>query len=114
MSGSFETDERHSEQSLKPLRVPTRKEDIYGEAKDMVADLPLWELVRTDDEALTLTCQRRGGFLRGDSVITIRVDGPAGIPSATVTVKSETRGGLLSRDKANVQEFMRPFRRRVC
>ena len=80
----------------------------------MVADLTAWELVSEDPEARVLVCRRKGGFLRGDALITVRVDGPEGIPSATVTVRSETSGGLLARDRQNVQEFSRPFHRRVC
>jgi hypothetical protein len=114
MGGSFESDDRHADQSLRPIRVPARREDIYGEAKDMVADLAGWELVREDAAAGLLVCRRAGGFLRGEAVITIRVEGPEGIPSSTVLVRSETRGGLLPRDRRNVQEFSRPFHRRVC
>jgi hypothetical protein len=113
MSSHFETAEGHADQDLQPLRVPTRKEEIYDEAKTMVGDLDGWKLVQADDDALVLTCERKGGLLRAAAKVTIRVDGPDGIPSATVTVRSETDGGL-SRDKANVQEFLRPFRRRVC
>lgn len=114
MRGSFETDDRHADPGLKPLRVPTRREDIFGEVKDMVADLAGWKIVRSDEEALVLVCERRGGLLRGPATITIRVEGPADIPSATVKVRSETSGGLFARDRANVLEFMRPFHRRVC
>lgn len=114
MGGSFESDDRHADASLQPIRVPTRREDLYGEAKDMVSDLPGWELVSEDPAARVLVCRRRGGILRGEATITVRVDGPEGIPSATVTVRSETRGGLFARDRQNVQEFSRPFHRRVC
>lgn len=114
MGGSFESDDRHADASLNPIRVPMRGEELFGEAKDMVADLPGWELVSEDPAARVLVCRKRGGFLRGESTITVRVDGPEGIPSATVTLRSETRGGLLPRDRQNVQEFARPFHRRVC
>lgn len=112
--GSFETDESHSNPSLKPLRVPSRAEGIYDEAKEMVEDLDGWRLVSADDEARVLTCERKGGLLGGTATITIRVEGPDDIPSTTVSVKSETAGGLRSRDKANVMEFTKPFHRRVC
>jgi len=114
MAGSFETNENHPSLDLRPIRVPSRKEDIYGAAREMVADLAGWEVIATDDKALSITCRRKGGLLGGTSTIEIRVEGPDGIPSATVNVKSTTEGGLLSRDKANVNDFVKPFNRRVC
>ena len=78
-----------------------------------VADLD-WEVVGSDDEKLEITCRKKGGLLGGTATIQILVDGPEGIPSATVNVKSTTEGGLLNRDKANVAEFVKPFHRRVC
>lgn len=114
MGGSFESDDRHADLSLKPIRVPLRREELFGEAKDMVADLAGWELVSEDPAARVIVCRKRRGILRGESTITIRVDGPEGLPSASVTVRSETRGGLLARDRRNVLEFTRPFHRRVC
>jgi len=114
MSGCFETSPDQSKANLQPLRVSTRVPDIYREAKEMVADLPRWTLVSADDAASTLHCEREGGFLAGAARVTIRVEGPEGIPSATVHLKSESAGGLRSRDRANVAEFLEPFRRRVC
>jgi hypothetical protein len=48
--------------------------------------------------------------------VTITVEGPDGIPTSTVHVRSETRGGwpLLASDRRVVLEFMKPFHRRVC
>lgn len=112
--GSFETDESHSNPSLKPLRVASRREGIYEQAREMVEDLDGWAIVSADEETRVLTCERKGGLLGGTATITIRVEGPEGIPSTTVHVRSETAGGLRSRDKANVLEFMKPFHRRVC
>jgi hypothetical protein len=112
--GRFETSDSHSHENLKPLRVARRKEDIYEEAKTMVEDLAGWKLVRADDAGLVLTCEREGGLLRGRALVTVRVEGPDGIPSATVHVAAESSGGLLARDKDAVLEFMRPFHRRVC
>jgi hypothetical protein len=112
--GSFETSDNHASLDLRPIRVPTRKEDIYGAAREMVEDLSGWEVIESNDEALKLTCRRKGGLLGGTSTIEISVQGPDGIPSATVNVKSTTEGGLLSRDKANVNDFIKPFNRRVC
>ena len=112
--GSFETDDQHSNPSLKPLRVASRKEGIYAQAKEMVADLDGWTLESADDAGYVLVCERKGGLLGGTAKITIRVEGPEGIPSTTVHVRSESSGGLRSRDKGNVLEFIKPFHRRVC
>ena len=114
MGGFFETSPEQPKANLQPLRVPMSVPDIYREAKDMVEDLPRWKLVTAEDEAATLTCEREGGLLAGASRITIRVEGPEGIPSSTVHLKSESTDGLRSRDRANVAEFLEPFRRRVC
>lgn len=111
---SFETSDAHESPDLRPLRVATRREGIYAEVKDMVADLAGWKLVSADDATMSIVCERKGGLLGGAAKITIRVEGPEGIPSATVHVRSESAGGLLARDKANVAEFLRPFTRRVC
>ena len=112
--GSFETDDKHSNASLKPLRIPSRREGIYAQAKEMVTDLDGWTLLAANDDTLVLECERKGGLLGGTAKITIRVEGLEGIPSTTVYVKSETSGGLRSRDKGNVLEFMKTFHRRVC
>lgn len=114
MGGSFETGPEQRDVLLQPLRVPTRAADIYAEAKDMVADLAGWSLLASDDAALTLVCERKAGLLGAPARVTIRVEGPEGLPSSTVHVRSETEGGLLARDRANVLEFMKPFQRRVC
>jgi hypothetical protein len=114
MSGSFATSDEHSSFHLKPLAVASLKRGVYEEAKDLAGDLPGWRVVAADDEHLQLTCQRAGGALSGTATVTITCEGPDGIPSTVVHVKSETSGGLLSRDKKNVLEFMRLFHRRVC
>lgn len=116
MGGQFETSDQHSSEALQPLKVPTRKEDIYGAAKEMIEDLDSWELVAADDDKLLITARRNGGFLSGVSTLVVSVEGPDGIPSATVNVCSTTQGGLpgFSKDKANVLGFLKPFNRRVC
>lgn len=111
---SFETSEEHGDPGLRPLRVASRKEGIYEQAKEMVADLRGWQIAAADDASLVLQCERKGGLLSPSARVVIRVEGPEGIPSAVVHVRSESRGGLLARDKSNVLEFMRPFTRRVC
>ena len=112
--GSFETSDRHAHASCQPIRVPILREEVYQAAREMVEDLSGWSLVRADDERLELHCAKKGGLLGGAARITVTVEGPDGIPSATVNVRSETDGGLLARDKANVTEFTVPFHRRVC
>ncbi len=112
----FETSDSHEHPRLKPLRVALLKQGLYEEAKTMAGDLAGsgWKIVESDDERLCLVCERAGGFLRGTARVTIRVDGPDGIPSATAHVRSETASGLWPRDRANVLEFLLPFHRRVC
>jgi hypothetical protein len=110
----FETSDQHDKPELRPLRVASRKEGVYEEAKNMVADLSKWTLVSADDAGLVLECERKGGLLGGLTKVTIRVEGPDGIPSATVIVAADSQGGLLASDKSVVAEFMRPFTRRVC
>ncbi|MEM7309452.1 MAG: hypothetical protein AAF682_22405 [Planctomycetota bacterium] len=111
---AFATSDDHKSQNHKPIRVPTLKGGIFASAKEMVEDLSGWELVSEDEEQCVLTCRKQNGFLGGVSTITITVEGPDGIPSTTVHVRSESEGGLIGRDKANVAEFVRPFFRRVC
>lgn len=113
MPGSFRTDDAHGEDHA-PVRVAIRREYVFQEAKNLVDDLPAWTLVSADDAAMVLVCDRKGGLLSGTSRVTIRCEGPEDIPSCTVHVESESQGGLRSRDRANVAEFVRPFRRRVC
>ncbi len=116
MGGSCSTSNANAHFHLRPLCVAISKSGIYEEAKTMASDLPRWELVNADDERLTLTCKRRQGFLFGTSTITISVEGPDGMPSSTLNVRSETTGSWpgFARDRANVLEFMTPFHRRVC
>ena len=114
MGGSFQTDTGQSNERLKPLCVPMRKEHLFGAALELVEDLSSWTLDSADEETATIVCTRSGGFLGGTSRITIKVEGPDEIPNSVVHVLSETEKGLLKRDKANVLEFMVPFHRRVC
>jgi hypothetical protein len=114
MGGSFETSEAHAHFHLKPLRVAIRPDGVYEEARNMVEDLPAWSIVTADDARHVLTCRRERGLLSGPAQITITCAGPADMPTTTVHVRSESAGGLVSRDRANVLEFMVPFHRRVC
>ncbi len=111
--GAFATSDSHKSRDHQPIRVPTQQANIYRLAKEMIADLPGWTLVSEDEARGTLTCRKENGLLGGISTITVTVEGPKGIPSTTVQVRSES-SGVLSRDKANVAAFVRPFFRRVC
>jgi hypothetical protein len=114
MGASFSTSDEHRHPGLRPVRVPILKESVYDEARSLAEALPGWRLVRADDARLVLVCERARGLLAPRSTVTITVDGPAGIPSATVHCTSESTGGLFARDRRNVLEFMTPLHRRVC
>ncbi len=116
MGGSFETTDDHPNQNLKTLHLPTLMGDLFSAAVEMVADLDDWELVSADEdrERGVLVCKKPGGLLAGTATITITLEAPDGIPSTRIHVKSVTEGGLVSRDKANVAEFVKPYNRRVC
>ncbi|MBL8859253.1 MAG: hypothetical protein JNL28_12150 [Planctomycetes bacterium] len=114
MRAFFETSDNHSQQHLRPLRVAMRVDAVWEEAKSQVADLPGWSITSADDKQFVLVCKRTKRFLSGDATITIRCEGPTDIPSATVHVRSESAGGIIARDKANIIEFLVPFERRVC
>lgn len=109
---AFETTDDESDPVLRPMRVAVRREEVFAEARDMVADLEAWSVVREDAQALELHCERAGGLLSGRARIRIRVEGPEGIPSATVTLRCEA-SGLFARVRHVTREFMAPFRRRV-
>jgi hypothetical protein len=112
----FATDDQHAHFHLKPLRVSILKQGVFEEARNLASELPGWSVLSADDATLVLRCERRVGSLSGTSHVTIAVEGPEGIPSSTVHVRSETRGGLpgFSSDRRVVLEFMKPFHRRVC
>lgn len=110
----FETSPSHDKPEFRPLHVARRREGLYEAAKEMVADLAHWTLVRADDAATTLHCERKGGLLGGTSKVTVRVEGPDDLPSSTLHVRAEAKGGLLASEKSVVAEFMKPFTRRVC
>jgi hypothetical protein len=108
---SYASRDEDPDPRLRPMRVAVRREDVFTEAKDMAADLG-WTVVECDAAALRLVCERAGAFLRSPARITIEVEGPEGVPSATVTVRSES-AGAFARDRENVRAFLEPFRRRV-
>ncbi|MFN0245057.1 MAG: hypothetical protein ACKVWV_19405 [Planctomycetota bacterium] len=114
MGGSFATSDSHSQFHLKPLRVPARREEVFQEACNLAHDLPGWQVENEDASSGTLVCRRKGSVLAAAATLTIHVEGPDGIPSATVNARSESEGGLLSRDRAHVLHFMKLFHRRVC
>ena len=111
--GKFETSDGHSGRWHRPLRVPILKQDVFASAQEMCADLKSWKVLAVDEDALTINCERANGLLGGTSRIVVRVDGPDGIPSSETNVVSESTGGVLSKDKAIVSEFMKKFSMRV-
>ncbi|MFT5050680.1 MAG: hypothetical protein ACI8QZ_002082 [Chlamydiales bacterium] len=109
----FETKDDHPGRWQRPVRVPARKQDIFGAAKEMCEDLEGWTVLEVDDEALRITCECSNGFLAGTSRIKVWVEGPDNIPSSTTCMTSEG-GGPRDRNKANVTEFVKKFTMRVC
>lgn len=112
--GVFETSDQNGSRSLQPVRVPTLKQDIFGQARELCSDLDAWDVVEIDEANLKITCRRSNGFLGGTSHISVWVEGPEGIPSSTTHIRSESTGALLPRDKSNVAEFVKKFTMRVC
>ncbi len=112
--GQFETSLEHQSPNHRPIAVPARKGDIFGAAKEMCADLDGWEIIKVEEESLTLHCRRKNGLLGGTSEITVRVEGPDDLPSSTTYVSSSSSGGLLSKDKGIVGEFVKRFTMRIC
>lgn len=113
MASTFASSDSHSQLYLKPLRVPSLKDGIYATAKELVEALDEWSIDSEDESQGLLQCTRRARLLSGPSKVTIKVEGPDGVPSSTVTLESRTDGGLRKCDKANVVEFMKLFHRRV-
>ncbi len=113
---SFESSDLHTHPRLQPLRVALTKQGLFEEAATMAKDLGRrgWRVLSVDESKLSIECERRGGFLRGNARITLQVEGPDGVPSAVLHVRSHTPNALWPRDRANVLEFMVPFHRRVC
>ncbi|MFT4540955.1 MAG: hypothetical protein ACI841_002216 [Planctomycetota bacterium] len=112
--GVFETSEESSSRWHQPVRVPTSKDNIFGAAKEMCEDLDGWTVLSIDESAFTIDCECKGGMLAGDSKIQVRIEGPDGIPSSTTHVRSESSGGMMSKDKKYVSEFIKKFTMRVC
>ncbi len=111
---SFQTSDSHPALEHRPVRAAALQAGIFEEARTLVSELPGWTLVAADEASGKIECKRRAGFLSGESRITISIESPAGVPSTTVNVRSESSGGILRRDRQNVAEFVRPFHRRVC
>ncbi|MEZ5977207.1 MAG: hypothetical protein R3F34_03205 [Planctomycetota bacterium] len=111
--GRFASSDDNGSIELKPLRVPQLKDGIFRTAKELVDDLPEWNLVREDEAKGELVCERKARALSSKSTVTITIEGPDGVPSTTIKLVSESQGGLLGGDKKNVAEFMKLFLRRV-
>lgn len=111
--GNFETSDQHSDRAHRPLRVATRKEHIYREALELIECLSGWKLVAQDQAKGLIDCEKSGGMLGGNARIQVSVQGSDEHPTTEVNVRCSSSGGLFSRDKAIVAEFMTPFIRRV-
>ncbi|MAG62930.1 MAG: hypothetical protein QGI93_05950 [Planctomycetota bacterium] len=111
--GKFETDEDHPGRWHRPVCVPIGKEDVFGSALEMLEDLSRWSVRSVDKDGLSATYERNNGPLRGTSTIVVRVEGPDGLPNSQTHCSSQSDGALLSRDKANVAEFIQKFWMRV-
>jgi hypothetical protein len=48
-----------------------------------------------------------------DSNIRVWVEGPEGVPNSQTHCSSESSGGIFSKDKANVAEFVRKLYMRI-
>lgn len=110
--GRFQTDAAAGSKWHRPVAVPQGKEGVFGSVRELLDDLPGWSVTDVDEAAWTVRVSKPNGFLGGTSRITIRVDGPDGIPSSETHVTSESEG-LLSRDKKNVATFVRKLFMRV-
>ena len=110
----FQTSDSHAAAEHRPVRVAALQAGIFEEARTLVSELPDWSVLSCDEARGRIECLKRNGFLGGSSRITITFESPAGIPSTTVNLRSESTGAILNRDRQNVAQFVRPFQRRVC
>ena len=110
---AFETSDAHSHRWHQPVRVPRAKEGIFETARELVEALDGWKLERADEQRLELHATKSNGFLGGTARITVTVKGPDGMPSSETHVRSESQGGLLNKDRANVAQFCEKFWMRV-
>jgi hypothetical protein len=109
----FESSDSQADLRLKPLRVPRLKDGIFSEAVDLLEALPGWSVVSKDEAKGLIECTRKARLLGGEARVTISFEAPEGVPSTTVKMRSESKGGLLNHDKQNVLEFMEKLRQRV-
>jgi len=111
--GRFETSDAHTNRWHQPVRVPRAKEGIFATARELIEDLEGWQLERVDEANLVLHATKANGLLGGTSRVTITVKGPQGIPSSETHVVSESSGGIVPKDRANVAQFCEKFWMRV-
>lgn len=111
---SFQTSDSQASAELQPVRVAALAAGVFEEARTLAGELPGWRVLEADEPSGRIVCSKENGLLRGKACITILVQAPPGIPSTTVHVQSESSGGLLDADRANVAQFVRLFQRRVC
>lgn len=110
--GRFETSPAAGSKWHRPVAVPSGKEGVFGSVRELLEDLPGWNVESVDEKSFTVHVSKVNGFLGGTSKITVQVNGPDGIPSSETTVVSES-SGMLSRDKGNVATFVRKLFMRV-
>ena len=110
--GRFETSSAAGSKWHRPVAVPSGKEGVFGSVRELLDDLPGWNVDSVDEEALVVNVSKANGFLGGTSKITVSVTGPDGIPSSETNIVSES-DGILSRDKGNVATFVRKLFMRV-
>src|SRR5689334_19590601 len=94
MGGSFSTSDEERNPELRPIRAAQRKEEVWAEALDLAGDLPGWRVLAADEARGELVCERAGGWLRPTCKVTLKFEGPAGVPSTTVHARAESAGGL--------------------
>ncbi|MEM6672515.1 MAG: hypothetical protein AAF726_06700 [Planctomycetota bacterium] len=110
--GRFETNASAKSKWHQPVAVPTGKEGVFGAVRELLDDLPGWEVQSVNEDACTVQVVKPNGFLGGSSKIVVTVTGPDGIPASETHVTSESEG-LLSRDKSNVATFCQKLWMRV-
>ena len=71
----FQTKDEHQGRWQRPVRVPARKQDIFGAAREMCDDLESWQVLNVDEKTLRITCEKKNGLLGGKSRIQVWVFG---------------------------------------
>ena len=74
MAGSFETTDQNPEHLLKPLRVPTRHEDIYQAAQELVDEIAIRAVQLDSVEPGLLRVLRSMAIIRDDARDLVEVE----------------------------------------